>query len=79
MEKGEYRRRDPEKTVLYQVVRENLNTFLEYADARSADGRSLPVYVRQARVTPSVKPERPTGPPLSGAEPGLDVPLPQVR
>ena len=48
MERGSYRRREPEKTVLYQVVRENLNTFLEYADSRSAEGRSLPAYVRNA-------------------------------
>ena len=48
MESGGYRRREPNKTVLYQVVRENLNTFLEYADSRSAEGRSLPVYVRNA-------------------------------
>ena len=48
METGVYRRREPEKTVLYEVVRENLNTFLEYADSRSSDGRSLPVYVRNS-------------------------------
>ena len=45
---GEYRRREPEKTVLYEVVRENLNSFLEYADSRSGEGRSLPTYVRNA-------------------------------
>jgi hypothetical protein len=42
-----YRRRDPEMSVLYQVFREHLLGFLEYADSRSADGRTLPQYVRQ--------------------------------
>ena len=40
-----YRRREPEKTVVHQVVRENLKTFLAIADGR---GRGLPRYVRQA-------------------------------
>lgn len=40
-----YQRREPEKTLLYNVIRENLNTFLEYADARG--GGPLPKYVRQ--------------------------------
>ena len=40
-----YRRREPEKTLLYNLVLENLNTFLEYADARG--GGALPKYVRQ--------------------------------
>jgi hypothetical protein len=48
VEKGAYRRYKPEKTVLYQVVREHLNTFLELADARSGDGRGLPKYVKEA-------------------------------
>ena len=48
VEQAVYHRRDPEQTVLYQVVRENLETFLEYADARSPEGRSLPRYVRNA-------------------------------
>lgn len=43
-----WRRREPEKTVLYQVVQENLNTFLECADARAGDGPGLPRYVRNA-------------------------------
>ena len=38
-----YRRRTPETTVLYQVVRENLETFLEAARARN--DRPLPKYV----------------------------------
>jgi hypothetical protein len=41
-----YRRRRPEETVLYKVVRENLATFLEVADLRSG-GKGLPAYVRQ--------------------------------
>ncbi len=48
METAVYRRRAPEKTVLYQVVQENLNSFLEYADTRSSEGKSLPRYVRNA-------------------------------
>ncbi len=48
VETAVYRRRAPEKTVLYQVVQENLNSFLEYADTRSAEGKSLPRYVRNA-------------------------------
>jgi len=40
-----YRRREPEKTLLYNIVRENLNTFLEFADRRA--GGPLPRYVRQ--------------------------------
>ena len=46
MEVGVYRRREPEKTVLHHVVRENLSTFLERAAERSG-GRGLPTYVRQ--------------------------------
>jgi hypothetical protein len=44
----DFRRHEPEKTALYQIVRENLNTFIEFADARSADGRGLPRYVKNA-------------------------------
>lgn len=43
-----YRRRRPEETLLHQVVRENLATFLELADDRAREGRSLPRYVRNA-------------------------------
>jgi len=40
-----YRRREPEKTVLYQTVQEHLDTFL----ARLAgEGESLPGYVESA-------------------------------
>lgn len=45
MEVSTYRRREPEKTLLYNVIRENLNTFLEFADRRA--GGPLPKYVRQ--------------------------------
>jgi hypothetical protein len=47
VEQAVYRRRDPEKTVLYQVVREHLPSFLEYADSRSGEGRGLLKYVRE--------------------------------
>jgi hypothetical protein len=43
-----FARHEPEKSALYQIVRENLNTFIELADARSADGRGLPRYVKNA-------------------------------
>lgn len=42
----EYRRREPEKTVLHQVVRKSLATFLDRASHRSG-GKGLPAYVRQ--------------------------------
>ena len=44
----EFRRHEPEKTVLYQVVQEHLNAFLETAEARTGEGRGLPRYVRNA-------------------------------
>ncbi len=44
VEVSAYRRRQPEKTLLYDVIRENLNTFLEFADRRA--GGRLPKYVR---------------------------------
>ena len=40
-----YARREPEKTVLYQIVAENLETFLE--EAREHYARPLPPYVEQ--------------------------------
>ncbi len=40
-----YRRREPEKTVLYRTVQEHLNTFLETLAAR---GESVPGYVESA-------------------------------
>jgi hypothetical protein len=42
----EWRRREPEKTVLYRAVLAHLNEFLERADARAEEGRGLPEYVR---------------------------------
>ncbi len=45
MDVSTYRRREPAKTLLYNVVRENLNSFLEVADGRA--GGPLPKYVRQ--------------------------------
>lgn len=48
MEAAYYRRREPEKTLLHRVVRENLNPFLAKADARASEGRRLPAYVRGA-------------------------------
>ncbi len=47
MERGEYRRREPEKTALYRAVLGNLNSFLERADVRAEEGRVLPKYVRE--------------------------------
>jgi hypothetical protein len=44
----DFRRHQPENTVLHRVVREHLNTFLELADARAGEGRGLPRYVRNA-------------------------------
>ncbi len=41
-----YRRRSPEQSVLYQALREHLNTFLERAEDRSGGG--VPRYVRQS-------------------------------
>ena len=43
-----YRRRRPERTVLYRVVQEHLNGFLAEAEARSVDGPGLPKYVKGA-------------------------------
>jgi hypothetical protein len=42
------RRHEPEKTALYQIVRENLNAFFDRADARAGEGRGLPRYVKNA-------------------------------
>ena len=42
-----YRRREPEKTLLHQVVCECLETFLEAARDRSAHGRGLPAFVER--------------------------------
>ena len=40
-----YKRREPEKTLLYQVVQEHLNTFLERL---AESGEGLPGYVESA-------------------------------
>jgi hypothetical protein len=45
---AEYRRRDPEASLLRQIVRENLETFFATAEARAPEGRGLPRYVRGA-------------------------------
>ena len=45
---AQYRRRDPEQSLLHRIVRENLETFFAAAHARSPDGRGLPRYVRGA-------------------------------
>ena len=44
---GRYRRREPEKTLLHQVVREELETFLARAREHSAHGRGLPAFVER--------------------------------
>ncbi|MCI0657583.1 MAG: transposase zinc-binding domain-containing protein [Acidobacteria bacterium] len=44
--KGEYRRRRPEETVLYRVVRDHLATFLDVVSRRGGM-KDLPAYVRQ--------------------------------
>lgn len=42
---SEYRRREPEKTLLYQTVQQHLNTFLA---TLARNGESLPGYVECA-------------------------------
>jgi len=42
-----YRRREPEKTVLHQVVRDELEPFLAGARERSEPGRGLPAFVER--------------------------------
>ncbi len=42
-----YQRREPEKTLLHQVVREQLETFLAAAREKSAHGRGLPAFVER--------------------------------
>ena len=39
-------RRMPERTVLYEVVRENLETFIAMTEARDPEGRGVLEYVR---------------------------------
>jgi hypothetical protein len=42
-----YRRREPERTVLHEVVRDELETFLARARERSEHGRGLPAFVER--------------------------------
>ncbi len=42
-----YRRREPEKTILHQVVRDELEPFLAAARERSEHGRGLPAFVER--------------------------------
>ena len=42
-----YRRREPERTALHRVVRENLATLLDEARARSPDGSGYPAFVER--------------------------------
>ncbi len=44
---GGYRPRQPEKTVLHQVVREHLETFFEEGRRRSAHGDGYPAFVEK--------------------------------
>jgi hypothetical protein len=42
-----YRRREPEKTLLYEVVRDNLPAFLTDAQGQSPDGQGVPWFVQK--------------------------------
>jgi hypothetical protein len=42
---GKWRRREPEHTLLHATVRAHLQTFLEEARARNADGAGIPRFV----------------------------------
>jgi hypothetical protein len=42
-----YRRREPEKTLLYEVVQENLEALLAQARERNPDGAGLPAFVER--------------------------------
>jgi len=42
-----YRQRQPQRTVLHRVVRENLRSFLAEGEARSASGAGYPYYVEK--------------------------------
>ena len=48
---GRYRRREPENAVLYQVVREQLETFLARSQEQSA-ARAIPSYIARWRIVP---------------------------
>jgi hypothetical protein len=43
-----YRPRDPQKTLLYRIVRDHLKTFLRDAAERDAESRPLPRHVVKA-------------------------------
>jgi hypothetical protein len=45
--RGGYHRREPEKTLLHQVVRDRLEPFLALARERSARGHGLPAFVER--------------------------------
>ena len=45
--KRTYVQRRPERTVLYQLVREHLETFVEQGRERSVHGEGYPHYVEQ--------------------------------
>ena len=45
---GEYQRRKPEDTVLYEVVRDHVMEMFQRAEERSPNGEGLPRYVKQA-------------------------------
>ena len=42
-----YRRRHPERTALYQVVQQHLETYLELAGEDDWDGQRVPAYVER--------------------------------
>ena len=42
-----YRRREPERTILYSVVQDHLQTFLAGARAENPDGHGLPSFVER--------------------------------
>ncbi len=42
-----YKRREPEKTLLYEVVAENLDAFLTHTREANADGTGLPRFIEQ--------------------------------
>jgi hypothetical protein len=42
-----YHRREPEKTVLYEIVRRHLSDFLEQGYMQSADGSGYPAFVEK--------------------------------
>jgi hypothetical protein len=43
-----WRRREPEKTLLYWIVQEHWKTFVRFAEERDPRGVGLPKYVRNA-------------------------------